>query len=463
MKQINIKNIILIAMVLVCIYLSSNVWLKLPDIVIYKPEELNKDNKEDFVPADIWNVVRPIKNIIKINDKYTILYSDEQDLWGKAVHVITDAFNNFDNSNINETAAFPSKYMKFDFNTNIPVDIFSGFMKIKNQNIHNTVRNIKNIIIDLDNPNSIYIYNGENTLKIENENINTQELSKIANEINFENETKYVFDQKIVEETIQVPIPLEKTALNPVFVKSELDVFDTKAINKIAKDYFKNNYEYVRKSVEVNGNLVYMYRSQKILKINAEGLLDFYDVTMELENQTDVFEGLVSAVNFTNDFLGFPKDVYLSSVDSIEYDGNYGFRYAFSYKVLDRPILFSKVRENLALQIDVVGDNVVSYKRFIRDIDDSNNGKMNEIQILPAADVILKNLIENNKNKDPDIIQDLTPLSKDMLKDISNIYLGYFDISRISKEQVLRVVWVVEVGDRSYIFNAITGSLLEEW
>ncbi|MDF2950123.1 MAG: hypothetical protein K0R07_2172, partial [Sedimentibacter sp.] len=31
MKQGKIKNIILIAMVLVCIYLSSNVWLKLPD------------------------------------------------------------------------------------------------------------------------------------------------------------------------------------------------------------------------------------------------------------------------------------------------------------------------------------------------------------------------------------------------------------------------------------------------
>jgi len=50
-----------------------------------------------------------------------------------------------------------------------------------------------------------------------------------------------------------------------------------------------------------------------------------------------------------------------------------------------------------------------------------------------------------------------------MIKDINNIYLGYFDLSRISKEQVLRVVWVIEAGEKCYIFNAITGALIEEW
>jgi regulatory protein YycI of two-component signal transduction system YycFG len=50
-----------------------------------------------------------------------------------------------------------------------------------------------------------------------------------------------------------------------------------------------------------------------------------------------------------------------------------------------------------------------------------------------------------------------------MLEEISNIYLGYFDLSRITREQVLRVVWVIEAKDKSYIFNAISGALIEEW
>ena len=461
MKQEKTKNIILIAMVIVCIYLSSNVWLKLPDFLEFNTEAGEKDKQDDTAAVDIWNVVRPIKNIIKYNDNYTITYSDEQDMWGKVVHVINDAFEDFDSLSINQSAAFPSQYVKFDFSTIIPVEIFAGNLKNENKDINETIKNIKNVIIDLGNSKAIYIYNGEDTIKIEGESINTQEIENIVKQFDFKNEIKYAFDQKIGEETIQVPIPLETKALSPVFVQSELDVFDTEKINQIAKDYFRNNYDYVRKSVEVSGNTVFMYRTDKILKINSEGLLDFYDTTLELENSTDVYSSLLTAVNFTKKFLGFPVDGYLSNVEGMEYDGNYGYRYTFSYKILERPILFSRVRENSALQIDVVGDSVISYKRFIRNIDESQMSKMN-VAILPAVEVILKNLDDESQAQEGEILE-LNPLKKDMLKDISNIYLGYFDLSRIQREQVLRVVWVVEAGNKSYIFNAITGALIEEW
>jgi len=206
-----------------------------------------------------------------------------------------------------------------------------------------------------------------------------------------------------------------------------------------------------------------MYRTEKVLKINSEGLLDFYDTTEKLENSSDVYDSFIRAVEFTNEFLGFPKDGYLSGVENIEYEGNYGFRYVFSYKILERPILFSRVRENSALQIDVIGDSVISYKRFIRDIDESQMNEKIETPILPAVDVIVSNLEEESDPRDPEDIPELKPLKRDMIKNISNIYLGYFDISRVSKDQALRVVWVIEVGDKSYIFNAITGMLIEEW
>lgn len=461
MKQEKIKNIILISMVLVCIYLSSNVWLKLPDILEYNAEAENKNNVGKAY--DIWNVVRPVKNVIKYNENYTITYSDEQDLWGKTVHVIDDAFNDFNNLNVNESAPFPAQYLKFDFNANIPVEIFTNHMEIENTNIKSRIKDVKNVIIDLENINSIYIYNGENTVKIEGSTIDTQDITNVVKKIDFSRETQYAFNQKIGDKTIQVPVPLEKTAQNPVLVESELDVFDTERINEIAKDYFKNNYDYVRKSVEVSGNLVYMYRTEKILKINSEGLLDFYDTTEELENSSDVYESLVTAVNFTEEFLGFPEDGYLNNIESIEYDGSFGYRYTFSYKLLERPILFSKVRENLALQIDVVDKNVISYKRFIRKIDESQSGKMNETEILPVMEVIERNLGNSSSVPSPGEIPELKPLKAEMLEEISNIYLGYFDLSRISREQVLRVVWVVEVKEKSYIFNAITGALIEEW
>lgn len=98
--------------------------------------------------------------------------------------------------------------------------------------------------------------------------------------------------------------------------------------------------------------------------------------------------------------------------------------------------------------------------------------KMSKMQVLPAIEVIRRNIDisgkdvseENNiTNMNGEIISELKPIKKEMIKDISNIYLGYFDLSRISKEQLLRVVWVIEIKDKTFIFNAITGLLIEEW
>lgn len=466
MLKIKIKNTILLVMVLICIYLSSNVWLKLPEF--FSPNAY-EDNSVEEPKADIWKVLRPVKNIIKYDDNYTVLYSDSIGLWQEALSIINSAFN-ATNSTVTEIAAFPTEYLKFDFNMSIPVEIFTVNMKIENEEINKNIKNIKNIIIDLKNINSIYIYNGENNIKISSDQINSKELANLVKSINFENKTKYSVQEKIGDETIQVPVPLEQTALNPVFVQSELDVFDIDTINEIAKDYFRNDYDYVRKSVEVSGNLVYVYRTEKILKINEDGLLDFYDASIEPENSSDVYKSFVAAVNFTEEFLGFPENGYLSSVENVHLEGIEGYRFVFNYSILERPILFSRVRENSALQIDVVGNNVVSYKRFIRKIDDAQMDKMAEIQVLPAIDVIKSNIDTSIDVENADVVSEegqeavqLKPIKPEMIKEIKNIYLGYFDLSRISREQVLRVVWVIETSEKTFIFNAISGLLIEEW
>jgi len=467
MLNIKIKNSILLVMVLICIYLSSNVWLKLPEFFTPKAYE---DKRAEETEADIWKVLRPVKNVIKYDDNYTVLYSDNKGLWQEALNVIYDAFN-ATNSAISETAAFPAEYLKFDFNTNIPVEIFTTHMKIENNNINNTVKNIKNVTIDLNGNNSIYIYNGENNIKIQSNQINSKKLTDIVLSINFENKTKYSMPEKIGDETIQVSVPLEQTALNPVFVQSELDVFDIDRINEIAKDYFRNDYDYVRKSVEVSGNLVYVYRTEKILKINEDGLLDFYDASIEPESSPDVYKSFAAAVNFIEEFLGFPENGYLSNVEKILLEGNEGYRFTFSYNILERPILFSRVRENAALQIDVAGNNVISYKRFIRNIDRTQMDKMAEIEVTPAIEVIRNNIDTSAGEENADTVPgegqeeavQLKPIKPEMIKEINNIYLGYFDLSRISREQVLRVVWVIETNEKTFIFNAISGLLIEEW
>ena len=68
MKHGNIQNIILIAMVLVCIYLSSNVWLRLPDL--FDSDNKEADKQEITSDIDVWNVVRPDRKSTRLNSSH---------------------------------------------------------------------------------------------------------------------------------------------------------------------------------------------------------------------------------------------------------------------------------------------------------------------------------------------------------------------------------------------------------
>jgi regulatory protein YycH of two-component signal transduction system YycFG len=80
-----IKNVILLISVLVCIVLSSRIWLQLPNFLNYDSEK-KEMVKETELKLDIWSLVKPVKAVIKFNENYTILYSaEDKELWKKTV------------------------------------------------------------------------------------------------------------------------------------------------------------------------------------------------------------------------------------------------------------------------------------------------------------------------------------------------------------------------------------------
>jgi hypothetical protein len=187
MLKVKIKNIILFVMILICLHLSSNVWLRLPGFI--SPDAYEDNDLED-AEADIWKILKPVKSVIKYNDNYTVLYSDGIGLWEEALNVLNDAFNSPDGI-VAETAAFPAEYLKFDFNTNIPVEIFTNHMKAEDDNINETVKNVKNVIIDLKNNDTIYIYNGHSYKDRKTSNTNLAILSSHNFRIPFNEPIKY--------------------------------------------------------------------------------------------------------------------------------------------------------------------------------------------------------------------------------------------------------------------------------
>ena len=263
----------------------------------------------------------------------------------------------------------------------------------------------------------------------------------------------------------EIPISTSEVTLNPVFVKSEIDIDDTGQIEEIAKNYFEENFDYVRKSVDSTGSVNYIYKNEKVLKINKDGLLEFYDSIDSSLERSDVYESFKVALSFMDDFLGFPENAYLSEVELFQKDGEYGYSYVFSYNLLDKPIIFSQVRDEKAIQIDVFGSKVVLYKRFIRVVDESMEAEMKEVEVLSPDEIIARNIdfvtslyLERSGGGDVEF----ESIKSQILNSIYNIELAYFDPSRKLKDQLLRTVWVIRTRDRQYVFNAISGAIIEE-
>ncbi len=456
-----IKGFLLFLMVILSIYLSTQVWLELPDFLSFNKNKSTEDvdNQQD-IDKMFWELVRPSRYLVKDDMSLKEIYvEDEAALWQSAIKSLETALKNLSQiqSNLIVGEFFPDEYIVMEFDNKIPTEIFIGKFQVSKDVIkNNKMRNIKKIYFGLNEPNSLYIFNGDSTVKIKSSKIDNTPIYESLKNIK-KSELLYKVNIAIDDIVIPVSIPDISTALNPVFVKSELDIKDKSKIEAIAKDYFKNTFDYVRRSEDIEGYISYVYKNEKVLKISPEGLLDFFNSNIDIQSTSDVYNGFLAAIKFASNFLNFHADMYLSDVQSIQHEGNFGYNFIFTYRIKNKPIYFSKIRENAALEVKVIGNSVVSYKRLIRDIDTKQDrGEMKEVKIM-SFEEILRNQVTINEGEE----NILRVIDKSMIADINNVYIAYYDYARNPKEQQLIVVWIVQIKDKTYVFNAITGSLIE--
>jgi len=453
-----IRNIILVILVFLAVFLSSKVWFEFP----FFTEEKQDDNYiVNYSDIDIWKIVRPSKYLLSDKEKKAYINIENEDVvWNMILDELTNVFINFTTTNHSLLVGevYPDKYLICEFEKKISSDIFFQGLGIDKNNIKTRLTYISKIAIDIENPGDIYIFNGDSTVVMKNTMFSgSQVLSKIK-EISRLSES--VVDKcQVNGENYQIPHVKTSLALNPVFVKAEFNVNDVAYIDNIAKNFFRNDYDYVRRSMEQNGNVNFVYKNEKVLKITSEGLFDFFDAKFSIKNEKNIYESLKIAISFSNDFINLPDNFYLLSSESIQKDGVQGYKFTFTYDIYDKTVLFSRVRNNSPLEIEVVDGKVISYKRLLRDIDKSMIEFAEDVNILNLDEVLSKNVKLEDETDD----LSLKILDKDMLKSIDSAYLAYFDRAQKINRQQLIVVWVVEIGENTYIFNAITGSLLEQW
>lgn len=457
-----LKSFSLFLMVILSLYLSSIIWLDLPDFLSFNKsdyEDIESDNRD--IEKMVWELVKPHKYMLKNEfGLRQIQIKNDHLLWQNALSSLENALAKISESQTNLLAGefYPTEYVAMEFENKLPTEIFAGKFQIDTGNIMTKLRNIDKIVFGLNEVNSIYILTGNTTVKIKSTSIDNTDIYKSLKDIDEAEFLVYKENIQIEGETLSVAVPDINTALNPLFVKSELDIKNKATIEAIAKDYFKNTFDYVRRTEDIDGYIRYVYKNEKVLKISPEGLLDFYNPNVDIVNTSNVYTGFLSAIQFASNFLDFQTDMYLSDVKSIQHEGSFGYNFIFTYRIKNKPILFSKIRESAALEVKVIGDSVVSYKRLIRDLDtNQSSDKMKEQEIMSFENLLKKQLIVN-ENEEGNVLR---VIDKSMIKDINNVYLAYFDYARKINEQQLIVVWVIEINDEMFVFNAITGNLME--
>jgi len=459
MHKEKIKNLVLVFLVLMAVYLSSQTWLKFDVISIS-----GKTDTEQYEDIYLWDKIRPSR--ISISEQYEY-YVFSEALVTQTWRVFLDTLRMTLKTTFNEDTLIieePTEdLLKIHFDNPIPTALFTEGLGISNQTFSKRIQKILWIGCSIEG-NKYYYNDGENTYSVA-VTVDQEIMRDIYRDIKLFVAQKYNHLFSMSASAASIPVSEDESVYNPVFVKSEIDFEDTSYIESIAKDYFKEQYDYVRKTMESSGNINYIYRNEKVLRIYNEGLLEFYDSLESTLDDSDVHRSFIIALNFIEDFLGFPENAYLSNVVTFSKDGKYGYRFIFSYLLFDRPVIFSQIREEKAMQVDVIGSKVVYYQRFIRDLDDKMETEMQEVSVISPGKIMTKNIdfittlyLEDENHQDMDFEQ----TKEKILNSIYEIQLAYFDPSRKSKDQLLRSVWVFKTFDRQYVFNAITGAIIEE-
>ena len=193
MKQQKMKNIILILMFVVCIYLSSRVWLQLPDLSgLFSM--FQKQGETPVYEADIWAVVRPEKYIIRLRDEYTVINAENgTDLWSEALIQIERCFRSEEIYDIKVSEGKPKldEYIEMKLSSSVPMEIFMRKMQAENQNV--MISDILSVIVNKEEQNSIYIYDGESTFQITSSAADNSNIIKILENFNFKTITIHKF------------------------------------------------------------------------------------------------------------------------------------------------------------------------------------------------------------------------------------------------------------------------------
>ncbi|MCR5482198.1 MAG: hypothetical protein K6F52_05325 [Clostridia bacterium] len=211
--------------------------------------------------------------------------------------------------------------------------------------------------------------------------------------------------------------PIENKTLMPIALEAELrEMTCTKEfadaggeeIQELAKSFFGDSFDFVRKIDEANGTKVYMYGyGEKILIAGKDGTIEYKEDISATSEKAGFFISLERALKFISAHEGIEAlkghvtDIFLKSVTKGARNGSYHFYFGTMIDGLEVSYM-----ESSPLELEVCGQQVTYYRRALfEDFQEASRSRTSEKEVSEAVNVLAKNYdkIYIHLTQNPDI------------------------------------------------------------
>lgn len=475
------KTFILSILVITSIMLTTQIWFNISIEGIFIMPKKDQVTSDDFTTQyNKVNLLKPNRIVVNLGETgmHTILFNKEE---GYSPNTYGDA--SVYERILDETENVLKTYMNKDgvesieeysmekldtlrnernieliFENHLDAEIVSSILDIP-QEMFKNIKLIDSVIISSAD-NKFYINDIENNTVYEYKFKKFETAFPYIISLTEKLENPYgVFLNEAYPELysrkVVIPISMNLYKLPALSGRKETDTQNTaENIENIVGKFF--DFNTARSITDKNGTTIYTDGQGKSVRIERSGVIEYmrYDTKANVGRIISKAQAVKMSIDFINQHLGFPEGTYIASIQENFQNGKHiGYSVGFKYSFLRTPIIVDSDMDNDPIEIKIVGNEVKSYKRFVRVLQSTQDLK----EIKNAIEVL--NTLFKNINAQIGIEKTT----------VQNMYLGYYEYQNNENKLLMIPVWVVEIEQKEqdkimksqYIINAETSVILK--
>ncbi|ABW20312.1 hypothetical protein Clos_2781 [Alkaliphilus oremlandii OhILAs] len=476
MNRERLKTLILSVLVCLSIFLTQQLWFPYP-MEIFKSEATDGRINTMAVSKERKKIVSPSAVVVsfgagdKRTNQYTILSSNLDMVWNESKDILKSYFlGDAEIKSVSKESYVQSNLLKsieLEFPKNTPAILVSSHFDSFDNKIVKNVKVINKILIPALNRGTIYIVDNEENVfevKLPKYEENSALIGFIDDLAKVEH-IKYhpIFSHLDEQGGNYTPIPVTYSTLaTQTVVESEIDITDDLILIEKAKKFFNKSFDFVKSIREANGAVVYIYGyGEKTLRISSKGALEYNEEIGNISS-TNIVDSLDAAVEFMLQKRDSLDNLYLKEIKKTS--DNTGYLFGFSYRIGGYSVETKDSEVKQPIEVEVYGDKVKVYRSSVRKLMDIK-GFTPEQLVINFPSIIDKN-IKNLKTEyfntgvQPEEEMDDSSKISEILKNIEEVRMVYFDTMEEYKGQILKPSWRVKIKGDVYYFDSYTGDLI---